>query len=444
MVQHWSFNWETLCFLVSSSTSGRYSRGKDAWKIGKVVAIFSAFWGPPRPNHQFSEQPNVLKVCIKGEIVPFFLEQLFHYHRNCWVCQYEVVFVPRVRGTPSLLSIVVKTKPRILETHFDLGRFLVEGFLAAMAAMPCEVKVKTLEGGVLTVEIMPTNTIEELKAWLYEKKHCEDPIERKILKVKVLANGLLVDDDQTVESAELLHTESEVTVVYCRNEVEAATKETIHAEGFLQVTIPFSLTEIPAWAFHGCHQVVKVAIPESVTAIGESAFRRCEYLESITIPTSVTAIGAGAFAKCNSLANIVIPDSVTAIGESAFAHCTSLKTITIPESVTAIEDRAFVRCRSLASIVIPESVVAIGDFAFAQCKSLASIAIPQSVTAIGVSAFVHCRLASINIPQSVRSIRVGAFQHCRSLESIVIPESVICHWEWCLWRLQIFGEHHYP
>ena len=91
--------------------------------------------------------------------------------------------------------------------------------------MPREVlTVKTLEGGVLSVEVMPTNTIEELKAMLHEKKHCEDPIEHKILRVKVLANGLLVDDGQTLEFAGLLHAESEVTVIYSRNEVEAEQK----------------------------------------------------------------------------------------------------------------------------------------------------------------------------------------------------------------------------
>ena len=113
-----------------------------------------------------------------------------------------------------------------------------------MAAMPRELKVKTLDGDDLTVEVVPTTTIKELKAKLFGKKHCEDPIERKILKVKVLADGLLVDDGQTVDSAELLHAESEATVIYSRNEVEAATKEAIHAEGFLQVNIPVSLTEI--------------------------------------------------------------------------------------------------------------------------------------------------------------------------------------------------------
>ena len=166
-----------------------------------------------------------------------------------------------------------------------------------MAAMPHELKVKSLEGGVVTIEVMQRTTIRELKAMLHEQKHCEDPIERKILKVKVVADGLLVDDDQTMESAGLLHAESEVTVIYSRNEVEAATKEAIHTQGLLQANMPSSLTEISAWAFHGCHQVVKVAIPKSVTAIRHAAFHDCKSLVSITIPASVMTIGHSAFSR---------------------------------------------------------------------------------------------------------------------------------------------------
>ena len=109
----------------------------------------------------------------------------------------------------------------------------------------------------LPVSIMPTNTMEELKAMLCEKKHCEDPIERKILKVKVLADGLLVDDDQTLGSSGLLHEELEVTVIYSRNEVEAATAEEIDAEGLLQVNIPSSITEIAESAFDWNNQVLR-------------------------------------------------------------------------------------------------------------------------------------------------------------------------------------------
>ena len=297
-----------------------------------------------------------------------------------------------------------------------------------MAAMPREVKVKTLEGGVATVQAIPTSTIKELKAMLLEEKDCEDPIERQILKAKVLARGLLVDDDETLESAELLHAESEVTVIYCRNEVEAATAAAIHAEGRLQVNIPSSLTEIPARAFQDCKQVLTVAIPESVTVIGNRAFEGCTSLARINVPESVTAIGNSAFDGCISLASITVPESVMVmmvIGDYAFARCESLASITIPESVTCIGRGAFAGCIALASIAIPESVTVIGGAAFRNCKSLARITLPQSVTAIGNCAFENCSsLASITIPESVTSIGKGAFAGCISLASITIPESL--------------------
>ena len=96
-----------------------------------------------------------------------------------------------------------------------------------MATAPQKMKVKTLEGEMLAVEVAPTNTVKELRAMLLESKRCEDSIERQLLRVEVLTAGLLIDDDQTVESAGLLCAESDVTVVYARREVEAATKEGI-------------------------------------------------------------------------------------------------------------------------------------------------------------------------------------------------------------------------
>ncbi len=276
-----------------------------------------------------------------------------------------------------------------------------------MAAMPRELKVTTLEGGDLTVEVMPTTTIKELKAMLREKKHCEDPIERQILKVDVLAVGLLVDNDQTLESAGLLHAESEVTAIFCRNEVKAATKEAIHAEGLLQVNIPSSLKEIDAGAFASCDQVLAVAIPDSVTRIWRSAFANCCSLKSITIPHSVTDIEEYAFLGCCSLESITIPDSVTSITTGVFQDCTSLTSITIPESVHGVLGMyAFANCSSLASIRIPH-VYSIRKYAFQGCKSL------QSIT-LGAALWED--------PPGAWSIEPHAFEGCSSLdlESIFI------------------------
>ena len=329
-----------------------------------------------------------------------------------------------VRPSASLLFVVVSKSQRNREpreTSKMCGRFSGR----QNPAMSHELKVTTVEGGVLTLEVMPANTIAELKAMLREKKHCQDPIEHQILKVKVLADGLLVDDDQTLESTGLLHADSEATVIFCRNEVEAATQEAIHTEGLLQVNIPSSLTEISEGAFKMHDRVVKVTIPGSITSIGSYAFCGCSSLASITIPESVTTIGDGAFANCKSLASITLPESVTAIGGRAFEGCSSLADISLPESVTVIGGRAFEGCSSLADITLPESVTAVEDCAFRHCASLASIAISKSVTAIGFGAFAGCSsLASITLPESLTFISNNAFEGCSSLESITIPQSV--------------------
>eukprot|EP00434_Breviolum_minutum_P002574 symbB.v1.2.002275.t1/scaffold122.1/size316190/8 len=360
-------------------------------------------------------------------------------------------------GVPTLLwrgrgSIDCAPRAALWSDYYEKYiQFLFEVLLTAMATMadtPRELKVNTIEGAVLTVQVMPTNTIQELKAMLCEKKH-ENPVERRIFKAEVLFDGSLVHcDSQTLQAVGLLDGEFEVTVVYSRNEVEAATKAEIHGEGFVQVNLPVSLVEISSKAFENCRQLVKVAIPESVTCIGVRAFAGCRSLGNITIPDSVAVIGARAFAECRSLASITIPGFVRAIGPAAFARCSSLVSVTIPESVTAIETcafegctslvritipqsvtaigaAAFARCVSLVSITIPESVAAIEAYTFEGCKSLVSVAIPESVTDFGPGAFALCgSLVSINIPESVTAIGSGAFAGCTSLVSITIPESV--------------------
>ena len=90
-----------------------------------------------------------------------------------------------------------------------------------MPGMLRELKVKAVNAGDITVEVAPTTTITELKAMLNEKKHGQDPIERQISTVQLLANDankspLPVDENHTVESAGLLHAESQVTVIYCQ------------------------------------------------------------------------------------------------------------------------------------------------------------------------------------------------------------------------------------
>eukprot|EP00434_Breviolum_minutum_P005225 symbB.v1.2.004605.t1/scaffold259.1/size252385/7 len=321
-----------------------------------------------------------------------------------------------------------------------------------------ELKVITLRGDVLAVDVAEIQTVQQLKARFLEQL---DPIEQKICRVEVFQGNSLLNDTQTLNEVDL-DGESEVSVVYTSNVIEAASKDDGNVRdvrGFFGVIIPEDLMEVSNDAFRmcqtlvkvvipdskmynkeiaftgctcigdsafkGCRSLAKINIPDSVTRIGDNAFAECKSLESINIPDSVTSIKCGAFKGCRSLEKINIPDSVTQIGDNAFAECESLKSISLPDSVTSINCGAFKGCRSLKSIEIPDSLTSIGGNGFKGCRSLEKIKIPDSVTQIEDNTFAECEsLKSINIPDSVTSIKCGAFKGCRSLEKINIPDSV--------------------
>ena len=164
------------------------------------------------------------------------------------------------------------------------------------------------------------------------------------------------------------------------------------------IKIPDSVTEIYAYAFHGCSSLTSVSIPDSVTEIGLYAFDDCSSLSGISIPNSVTYIGKKAFNHCkiNNLEyrNLLKIKNGLALSddESDVLYCTnsSLTSVSIPDSVTEIGNSAFASCSSLTNVSIPDSVTEIGYGAFRGCSGLTSVSIPDSVTEIGYNAFASC------------------------------------------------------
>ena len=295
-----------------------------------------------------------------------------------------------------------------------------------------KVELKTLHGGIISLELRRQTTLGELKAMLLEKHPSPDlpDLERQILTVELLLGASIVEggEETGIAAAGLVEAE-DITVIYKRNEVEAATQEDMKVhdmrDAFFHLKIPKNCTEILIHAFQYCSNLVSVSISESVTHIGVAAFGYCRSLVSITLGGSVTHIGQSAFHGCNSLANITLVESVTHIGHGAFFECASLASITLGESVTHIRGSTFRGCSSLASITLGESVTHIEDSAFACCRSLASITLGESVTDIGKGAFDACTsLASITLSKSVTHIRGGTFCGCSSLVSVSLGESV--------------------
>ena len=297
------------------------------------------------------------------------------------------------------------------ERYVKYLREMISGHLLEEAPLqrPREMQVTTLEGEPLTFDVFPTDTLKDFKAMLVARKHHEDLTERNLCCVKVLAGGLLVDDDQTLESAGLMCAGCDVMVMYTRREVEAATKEAIHEEDFLHVTIPSQFFELR-------ENVLTMTIPESVTTIHQDAFVQCYNLARITLPESLTIVGPSAFWKCKSLASVTVPESVEFIGSDAFKMRGSLQNIALGGSLTLISSETFKECESLTSITIPASAGFFGAAAFKECAWLENISLCGPLTRISRATFQGCEsLTHMAIPASVTFIGQGASLWKRSL-----------------------------
>jgi hypothetical protein len=78
-----------------------------------------------------------------------------------------------------------------------------------------------------------------------------------------------------------------------------------------------------------------VVIPEfyngvAVTALEQNAFSRRDCLRTITIPKSITRLPAGAFYMCTLLDEVDIQGSLTGIGKGVFGLCEQHVTIYYP------------------------------------------------------------------------------------------------------------------
>ena len=91
------------------------------------------------------------------------------------------------------------------------------------------------------------------------------------------------------------------------------------------VSLPYSVTKINAFAFENCTEITSVEIPEDCVFIGNSAFSTCEKLCYVIIPESMEYIDNNAFSCCDKIEYIHIPDNVYYLGNSAFCSCSSLK-----------------------------------------------------------------------------------------------------------------------
>ena len=167
----------------------------------------------------------------------------------------------------------------------------------------------------------------------------------------------------------------------------------------------------------------RVIMPIFLEEINTASFYSNKYLQSISLPNTVKRIGGIAFANCSELVNITLNEGLEEIGTVAFAFCASLKEVKIPKSLQHLGAGAFTNCKSLASVDIPSSIVILDDDVFSG-SAVSSVVIPGSISKCG-TAFYDCQnLRSATLEEGIRTLW-GTFAECRSLESVIIPSTMI-------------------
>ncbi|MBP5511614.1 MAG: leucine-rich repeat domain-containing protein, partial [Kiritimatiellae bacterium] len=163
----------------------------------------------------------------------------------------------------------------------------------------------------------------------------------------------------------------------------------------VRVTIPATVTAIPASAFEGCVNLKAVTIQgEGLTSIGYRAFAGCDNLEEFVMPNSVTSLGQGAFSGCSAMESVTLSDSLVELSGVAYrgagtyvsgnGYGDSADSASL--STTDVTDGLFYNCTSLKTINWGTGIKAIGNVAFLNCSALEKVEIPDTVTEIGYHA----------------------------------------------------------
>ncbi|MCL2675080.1 MAG: leucine-rich repeat protein [Firmicutes bacterium] len=225
------------------------------------------------------------------------------------------------------------------------------------------------------------------------------------------------------------------------------------------ITIPGSVTSIPAYAFAGRTNITTVNIHAGVTSIGAYAFNGCTALATVnyTGTSQLQTIDERAFFGCSNYRAVTIPASVTSIGDFAFNNGTGVSsidfgsgnvpltignnafaggwntlgtTLNVTERVVSIGSNAFNGTFRGTTLNLPASLVNLSESAFAASTVVTiTFANNSRMRTLGIRAFSGCTsLTSVNFGQNSSLTRIGqfAFQGCTNanFNSITLPDEI--------------------
>lgn len=179
-----------------------------------------------------------------------------------------------------------------------------------------------------------------------------------------------------------------------------------------------------------------------VTKVEDDIYGNVVILDNID-GTPVTRIEDNAFSGCKGITEITIPKSIKEIGKEAFSDCTRIKTIYY-NATSVIDQEEYSNVFKNAGtnpnntkLVIGATVEHIPNLLFAN-SGITDIVFEDNgaCKTIGERAFSECsRIQTVSFGKNSKltHIKYAAFSGCTSLESVLIPDSLIFIEDYAFW-----------
>lgn len=196
------------------------------------------------------------------------------------------------------------------------------------------------------------------------------------------------------------------------------TFRTYSGSSLVNVGYTKKLTSVGQYAFSGCNKLQFIDL-SNLESLGQYAFNNCLALTTINTDLKGLDIPAYAFHGCS---NLVVEVELTGdVAEYGFAYCDKL-TVKNLSDLKVVSDHAFVNCYAISGEVNLARTTSIGAQAFAYTNISGRLRLPR-VQSIGQDAFRGTQITELDLTSAPIEILNG-FYWCEKLKKVTVSASV--------------------